>query len=573
MSRSLGVLALACSLASACSADGVVSPRPDASCDGAPATPLSLARYQGTTVRGDALRCLALEGDGRSYIIAVQLATAALPYGGYSYRLGDPPAAPGLVASAQHAVPLGAALSLRTVAGLDLDAQSRLDQRLRAEEAGSLGSLRERRRTAGPRLSVEAASPAAVRAFRVLSRLVSPNVFDTIGARLRFSGRNVLIYVDTTAGASLTDGDVASAGSLFDDALHDALRDAFGDPSDIDRNGRVIILLTPVVNRLVTESECATSGYVRGFFHSHDLASTAPTSNSGEVFYGLVPDPEGKWSCAHRKAEVLAVTPPTFAHEFQHMISYAQRAIVRNGVTEAPWLNEGLSHLAEELGAIHYEQKYPAPAGRTNPTQIFPDSAAPFITPNLRYAHRYLFLSSHYSIVACAPGSFCTLPERAATWLFLRWLGDQKGDDVYRRLVQSAHVGGANVESAANESLHALLGDFVIALWADSIVGVPRNAVAPRHRFRSRNFRQLYQALYDAYGPVGGVGRPFPIDPAPLSLTGSVTGTMRPGTFAMYHLTIPRGTERRLLRFAHVDGELFPHSSGAQLSVLRVADP
>ena len=280
-------------------------------------------------------------------------------------------------------------------------------------------------------------APDSLRGFSVLSSLTNPPAFDSATARLRFAGQNVLVYVDTLAQTGFSDADIAAFGTLFDESLYGVIRGTFGNPSDIDGNGRIIIVLTPIVNALVSSAECAVSGYVRGFFYSHDLASSEPTSNHGEVFYATVPDPTGRWSCEHTKEEMLAVTPPTFVHEFQHMISYAQHVIERDGASETPWLNEGLSHLAEELGSLYFERKYPAPAGRSNPTQIFPDSASAFITPNLRYAHRFLFLSTSYSIVSCAPGSFCSLPERAATWLFLRWLGDQKGDDVFRRLDQT----------------------------------------------------------------------------------------------------------------------------------------
>lgn len=560
----------------ACGTDGVTPPPSALECDGAPTATLTLAPFEGTIVRGDALRCIALAGDGASYIIAPQLATTALPYGGYAFRIGAPDAA-AAAPRAEPASSLGASVSLREVSGWDLNAQQRIDRWLRDAEArarpdGARRSTLQQRRAS---LSASAAPvvPGSLRHFSVLSSLTSPPAFDSVTARLRYVGQNALLYVDTLAQLAFPDGEIAAFGALFDEALYDAIRGSFGDPSDIDANGRILVVLTPVVNALVSATECRASGYVRGFFYSHDLASGAPTSNGGEMFYALVPDPTGLWSCEHTKDEVLAVIPPTFAHEFQHMISYAQHVISRDGASETPWLNEGLSHLAEELGSLHFERKYPPPAGRSDPSQLFPDSSSPFITPNLRYAHRFLFLSTAYSIVSCAPGSFCSLPERAAAWLFLRWLGDQKGEDVFRRLVQTPLAGVPNVESAAGEPLNALLGDFVTALWGDSIVGVRRDAVAPRHRFHSRNFRVLYRALYEAYGPTGGVGRPFPIEPSALPHDATVTGTMRPGTFAMYRLTLPRGLPAALLRFSQVDGQPFAGATGAQLAILRVSAP
>ena len=557
----------------ACGSDGVTPPPPPSKveCDGGPTSVLTLAPFDEATVRGDALRCVALAGDGASYVIAAQFATSTLPYGGYSFRLGAPDASPALTASPMASA--DADVTLREAQGWDLDAQARADRWLRDTESRTRPDKSRRASLSRQQLSpaLAAAVPDSLRGFSVLSSLSNPPAFGSATAQLRFSGQNVLVYVDTLAQAGFSDADIAAFGVLFDESLYGVIRGTFGNPSDIDGNGRIIIVLSPVVNALVSSAECAVSGYVRGFFYSHDLASTEPTSNHGEVFYATVPDPTGRWSCEHTKEEMLAVTPPTFVHEFQHMISYAQHVMERDGASETPWLNEGLSHLAEELGSLYFERKYPAPAGRSNPTQIFPDSASAFITPNLRYAHRFLFLSTSYSIVSCAPGSFCSLPERAAMWLFLRWLGDQKGDDIFRRLDQTRLTGEANIESAAGEPLNKLLGNFVTALWADSLVGVPRDAVAPEYRFHSRNFRVLYRALYDALGPVGGVGRPFPIEPTLLAHDGMVTGTMRPGTFAMYRITVPRGTPVSLLRFSQVDGQPFTTETGAQLSILRVS--
>lgn len=556
----------------ACGADRIIPPPTQVECNGAPATVLRLALFQGTTVSGDALDCVALAGDGASYVIAAQLATATLPYGAYSFRLGAPSATSSI--GAEIAAPVSSDPPLQEAMGWDLDAQARAEQWLRGAESRTRIDESRRMRLRQKQLSLSAAAvPETLRDFSVLSSLTSPPAFDSATGRLRFTGQNVLIYVDTLAQLSLSDAEINAFGAVFDEALYAVVRDAFGNPSDIDGNGRIIIVLSPIVNALVSSAECVSSGYVRGFFYAHDLASEASTSNAGEVFYGVVPDPTGRWSCAHTKAEMLAVTPPTFAHEFQHMISYAQHVIERAGASELPWLNEGLSHLAEELGSLHFERKYPPPGGRSVPSQQFPDSSSAFITPNLLYAHRFLFLSTSYSIVSCAPGSFCSLPERAAAWLFLRWLGDQKGDDVFRRLVQTPLAGGANIESAAGETLPVLFGNFVTALWADSLVGVPRNSVAPEHRFHSRNFRVLYRALYEAYGPTGGVGRPFPIEPTALAHDGTVTGTMRPGTFAMYRLTVPRGVPTSLIRFGKVDGQSFDASTGAQLSILRLSEP
>src|SRR5438445_7402114 len=122
------------------------------------------------------------------------------------------------------------------------------------------------------------------------------------------------------------------------------------------RNSVVIVLMTGVVNKLVSKATCKSSGFVAGFFFPTDLDITAPTSfsNHGEVFYSIVADSTGTLSCQHTRAEVKFVLPGTFTHEFQHMINYVQHVLARPGQPEEGWLDEGLSEYAEELAGRSY---------------------------------------------------------------------------------------------------------------------------------------------------------------------------------------------------------------------------
>ncbi len=547
----------------ACSGDGPVTPPPAiASCDGVQTAVLTLAPLEATVVDQTAqVACVVLAGNA-DYLVVPQLTGASLPYGGYGFRIGDPDAVPPVALRDEVAL-------TDPTAGTE-SAQRSLDSRLRRDEQQLARGRGARARAMASAMASALPDPGSVREFSVLSSLDATPAYARVGAALRVVGTRVLLYVDTLAADAFSEAELAAAGALYDGALAPAVFDAFGGGSDIDANGRVIFLLTPTVNALVTAAQCPVSGFVRGFFYGHDLASDATTSNRGEVFYGFVPDPTGRWSCAHAKAEVTANLPPTFMHELQHMISYGEHVIERGGAPEEVWLNEGLSHVAEELGSLHYEARYPAPTGRTNPAQILPDSSSPFLTPNLLYSNRFLVSSAFYSLTSCAPGSFCSLAERGATWLWLRWIADQGSAGLWRRLVETARTGRNNLEAATGESTAALLGDFALAVSADSIVGVPRSAVPARYRFTTRNLRQLYRALFEAYGLPGGVGRPFPIEPLTLPAGGAVTGTMRPGTFATYRLSVGATTPVVRLRFAVPDGSPFPASAGAQLSVMRL---
>jgi hypothetical protein len=554
----------------------VEPPPTDVACNGVSTAVRAPAVLESVVLSGASIACFALAGGDRQYLVIPQLTAASLPYGGYGFRLGDPNASP-VVSSVQpvpEVIDTRPALQVLQEFGggeTNRDAQSRLDAQLRRQEA--VWAATPRRHADLPSLSVHGTAseePLLLRRFSVLNTLDEPPAFSAVGARLRFSGARVLVYVDTLAETVFAEAEVRALGALYDQTLVGAVTSAFGDGSDIDGNGRVIVLLTPTVNSMVSAARCASSGFVRGFFYNNDLGGTTATSNRGEVIYGFVPDETGRWSCPHTKTEVLSNLAPTFMHELQHMISFGEHAIERGGTTEEAWLNEGLSHMAEEIGSLVYETRFPAPSGRAQPSQLFPDSAAPFITPNVLYSYRYLFSSAIYSLTNCAPGTFCSLAERGGVWLYLRWLADQQGDALFRKLVETRLTGRANIEAAMGRPTASLLGDFAMAVSADSLVGMPKMSAPVPLRFASRNLRRVYKGLFDAVGLIGGVGRPFPIEPLPLTPGVSVTGTMRPGTFLTYRIRVGSGTSSATLRFVSSDGTPFPLTSGAQVSVLRL---
>jgi hypothetical protein len=369
---------------------------------------------------------------------------------------------------------------------------------------------------------------------------------------------------DAPAGG-FTDQELQDFGAVFDETLYPIDVETFGAESDVDNNDHVIMLLTPVVNALVPASECAQFGSVLGFFFGFDLSSQSTDSNKGEVFYGFVPDPQAQFSCAHSKATVARVLPGTFIHEFQHMINYNQHVLVRGGSQETDWLNEGLSHLAEEMASRHYENKFPPPSGRTNPSQIFPDSSQGFITEQLANSYDYLANAQGSSVTLFGTGECCE--GRGASWLFMRYLGDQMDSTVYARLVQTSLTSVANVENATGRSFASLFGDFGIGLYVDSLPGVSQAAIPARYRFVSRNLRYLYDALHRA--APSDFTLPFPVVPTVLGHTQQLSSSMEPGTSAYYELSTPGGSGSVSLRFAPPTGTFDPLLQ-AQVGIYRL---
>ncbi|HZI41788.1 MAG TPA: hypothetical protein VFD67_08795, partial [Gemmatimonadaceae bacterium] len=383
-----GVLAL-----SACNSDkGVTSPNPAKAC-GSGAT-VQLSALQATTIACTAGTAVTLQGGGASYLVVPNLATGTAVNRLVPYTIG--------IASGASAnvVPIQAPTLDRspTAAAGTLPPGIARGSRQRAFDAAMLEMAREgvasgawrRPMPSAPALRATVPNVGSIQQFHVLSS-EKPTRFTRVGARLSYVGSNILLYIDTLAPANgFSDSQLQAFGQLFDQTLYPIDINAFGTPSDIDQNGHFIVLLSPIVNALTPASSCDTQGFVGGFFVGNDLASTDTSSNQGEIFYSLVPDPSGTVSCPHSVAEVEFSTPATFLHELQHLINFSQHVVVRHGQSELGWLDEGLSIVAEELGSIYYEDKFPPPTGRKDPAQIFPDSSQGYINGVLLDSYSYL---------------------------------------------------------------------------------------------------------------------------------------------------------------------------------------
>lgn len=442
-----------------------------------------------------------------------------------------------------------------TYEGGQITAQGALDVRLRRIEAGLPA---ETRLMPGPQRAA-GATPDSVRSFYVLGNLTS-NCFVQTQARLKYTGARVYVYEDTGVPSGFSPSEYAKFGTLFDDVLYPIDTTAFGFPSDVDGNGHIIVLLSQKINQLTSRADCQSQGsFVAGYFFGYDLTN-GTGSNRSEIFYSVAPDSTGQFSCAHKKSQVETQTPTTFIHEFQHMISYNQHVLVRRSAAEVTWLNEGLSHIAEELGSKYYEAKYPAPTGRTSPTQLFPDSSQGYITPDVRNAYYYLLAPRGKSVTTFA--ALGTLEERGAAWLFLRWLGDQKGDQIYKQLVETTKTGVANVATAAGEPFPALFGDFGIATYTDSIDGVPRTSIPTRYRFTSRNTRQIFGRMFPT--------RPNPIATTQLGCASSATQAMLQGTSSYFLTGGATGCTGTQIDLTGANGSALPSALQPQLAIFRL---
>lgn len=205
----------------------------------------------------------------------------------------------------------------------------------------------------------------------------------------------------------------------------------FGDPTDIDKNGRIAILFSRAVNELTTRG---SPQYVGGFAFSRDLfpnvgnarAQACAASNQGEYFYALTPDPTGSINGNVRSTGFVdSVTTAVLAHELSHIINASRRLYVNNANDfEEKWLDEGLAHIAEEL--LYYRESALQP--RTNI-----DLNLSRLTTTARTAYN-LDMSGNasryrsYLLASAASSPYAlddSLATRGAAWSLLRYAVDR----------------------------------------------------------------------------------------------------------------------------------------------------
>jgi hypothetical protein len=308
-----------------------------------------------------------------------------------------------------------------------------------AARVGAPARLKSSARVAGP----DEAPPYLK--FYVLDTVsgsvLDPGNYTNVTADLRYIGTKCLVYadVDTLADPANNFDQIhfQQLGQAFDNPIEATNVQYFGTYSDVDGNGKVIILISPVVNRLTPDN--SQTGFIAGFFLSLDLYQAgqvpAGTTNHAEIFYLLAADPGAQWGNPFPIDDTAEENIGTTAHEHEHMISFSHRIFNEGGSTQETWLEEGMAHMAEDLNGMH--------------------------GANINRADIYLQNPGAISLEhATAP-----LSQRGGIYLFLRLLVDRYGPEILQDIVQSPCRGRACIQDVTGENFYDLVAEFFAALY------------------------------------------------------------------------------------------------------------
>lgn len=324
---------------------------------------------------------------------------------------------------------------------------------------------------------------------------VSP---DTREGRVVAVTSRSIVAVDTqNPSVGLSDEEYASFGAEFDVVTYPVVAEAFGEPSDLDQNERVIAFFTRGVNELTREDD---EGFIFGYFWAGDLLPSTggdgcAASNEAEVVYLAVPDPNGQVGVQIDANTIRDASVATLGHELQHLVNASRRLFVNASGFEEIWLDEGLSHVAEELLFYAYTGTEPGDnidVESLTETQSRTDAFFEFQYQNVdRFAR---FLDDPGTEAASLINAEATLASRGSGWHFLRYSADRLGSEseFWFSLVNTSLTGLDNLTQALGTDIEVWIHDWSAAAYADD------EAVTDADfQFPSWDLRDIYPALVD----------------------------------------------------------------------------
>jgi hypothetical protein len=342
------------------------------------------------------------------------------------------------------------------------------------------------------------------------------NNFIDINTTVRVVGtRGIWLEDNANPANGYTTADFQTLSTQFDSQIYGNDLTYFGNPSDLDGNSRIVMVVTKEVNRFG----------ILGFVTTADMQprSACPSSQFGEVFYATAPDASGTFGDAYSRDIALSDAPILFAHEFSHIIQFSNR-IALSAPIPTIWELEGQATLAEEvIGHLmtgrQSAQNYGFSIAFTGASSNAEPSNVPW------YAGGFIDLALFYGFNAECPSGDTTClntritgaPEECSwlalnndgpcyhgrevygvPWSLLRYISDQYGPtypggekELNKKLIAAQTTGFANLAALAGQSIDVVLAQWAAALYVDDRV----QGADSRLTFSSWNMKDIADRL------------------------------------------------------------------------------
>ncbi|MFS3127019.1 InlB B-repeat-containing protein [Nocardioides sp. Bht2] len=310
----------------------------------------------------------------------------------------------------------------------------------------------------------------------------------------------------------------------FDETIYPAVTGAFGAPSDVDGNDRVVIFVTRGLNELAPP---ASSAVVSDLVRPLDLLdkSECALSNEGEVIYLLAPDATGAVNSNVRTASFAnGASLPGMARQLGLLIHDGAR-LDAGAVLDGTWLSMALGDAASERAF------YGASVGLTPLANILvaqltsgPNASkrvAAFNTyANVGFGRFRGWLQSPQRSGLLADGG--TGAARGAGWAFLRYAADRHANGAlpaeeafWSALASASGTPAAAFTAVTGADIQVWYRDFVLAMFLDDQADAGPLGASGKWAQPSWSFRSVFTALNGSY----------PLSNAVLAVDGSSVDT------------------------------------------------
>ena len=360
------------------------------------------------------------------------------------------------------------------------------EARFRARENAQLSALGRSRAISSPAMSpARMAVGETITLWGGYPTVDGCEARDQVQAVVRFIGtRTVWLEDMANPSGTFADREFALLDTFYASVVEAVLERYFGELSDVDGNGKLLVLLTKEVNK----NDDGLAGYVwGGDLFPEDVCAR---SNQAEIFYGYVPDPAGVFGEPKTREEVLDYYPNLLTHEITHLVQSAAQVIGDAG-DKASWESEGGATLAEQLvaydlfghssgqdlGYVQYNQsdesrRWYWNAWLADMFKFFGWDSSGDRQGRVRDAPEectWIGREEEGNTGPCKGSHVYGVPSMVLRFAMDRWGDDFPGGEaaLMRRLTNSPSSGFSSLEEVSGWRIEQILAEFYMALWGD----------------------------------------------------------------------------------------------------------